>query len=319
MPLINYLKQVISEFGNDKAGTLSAALSYTAIFAVAPMLLVVISLTGLVFGQKAVSGELFNQIQGVMGPDAAKTIQDAVIHIHKSQHSGLALAIGIVGTVLAAAALSQQLQHSFDVIFSVVVDPKAGWKTTLYAKIKNAATLILGSLVVTVSILVSALITGVGKRLQDQLNMPQQTLQLINILASLAVFVLIVYLVYRVLPDVKLPRKVVTYTSLVIGLFFLLGKVVLGAVIGHNGTASAYGAAASLITLLLWFFYTGEILFLGAEGMKVYLNNRGHIYKSKRYTLRQKTINIQTKDNIQGRAAEGFAHGFTKKVRSSKK
>jgi membrane protein len=201
----------------------------------------------------------------------------------------------------------------------VVPDPKAGWRALIYTKVKNAVVLIAGSLVLAVSVLVSALISGLGERLQNHLGMPGATLHVLDTVVSLAVFILILYLIYRVLPDVKLPRKVVFWASMVVGLLFLAGKLVLGVVIGHNGTASAYGTAASLITLLLWFYYSGQILFLGAEGMKVYLNNRGYVYKSKKYTLRQKTINIQAKNNLQGAAAERFAHGFTKKIRSPKK
>jgi membrane protein len=315
MALVRYLKQVFSEFSKDKAGTLSAAFSYAAIFALAPLLLVVISVVGFFFGEKAVTGQLFGQIQDVVGASAAKTIQNAIIHTHHSQHGTLAFILGAVGTVLAAAALTTQLQHAFDTIFSAVPDPKAGFKLTVYTKLKNAITLIIGSLILAASVLASALISGLGKQLQDKLGTPQVTLQLINLLASLAVFVIMLYLVYRVLPDVKLPRKVVFYASVVVGVLFLVGKIILGLVIGRNSTASAYGAAASLITLLLWFYYTAEILFIGAEGIKVYLNNRGHIYKSKRYTLRQKTINIKAKNNLAGQSAEAFAHGFTKKTR----
>jgi membrane protein len=319
MPLFRFLKQCASEFGRDKAGQLSAALAYTSIFAIAPLLLVVISVIGAFFGEKAVQGQLFGHLQDYVGPNAANTIQNAIVHIHNSQHNGIALTVGLVGALFAAAALTSQLQNAFDVIFSVIPDPDAGWKQTVYIKLKNAAVLIIGSLVMAVSVLVSALITGLGRRLQDQLGVPEQTLQVINIGASLAIFVLMLYLIYRVLPDVKLPRKVVFWTSLLVGLLFLVGKVVLGVVIGRNGTATAYGAAASLITLLLWFYYTGQILFIGAEGMKVYLNNRGYVYKAKKYTLRQKTVNIGVKNNMSGQATERFAHGFTKKIRTPKK
>jgi membrane protein len=319
MPLIRYLKQILDESGRDKIGTLSAALAYTGIFAITPLLLLVISVVGFFFGEKAVSGELFGQLQSIVGPNAAKTIQDAIIHTHASQHSGLAFIIGLVGTLLAAAALTGQLRFVFDTIFAAAPDPKAGFRQLVITKIKNAATLIAGSLVVALSVLVSALISSVGQYLQAKWGTPELTLQLINIGASLAIFIMMLYLIYRVLPDVVLPRKVVFFAAVVIGLLFLGGKIVLGVVIGHNGTASAYGAAASLITLLLWFYYTGQILFMGAEGIKVYLNNRGHIYKSKRYALRQKTVNLYAKNNLAGQSTEAFAYGFTKKIRNPKK
>lgn len=319
MVLLKFLKQVIDEFGRDKAGQLSAAFAYVSIFAIAPMLLVAISIIGFFFGQTAVEGRLFGQLQEVVGSDAARTIQDAIVNTYNSPNSVLALVVGTIATLLVAAALTTQLQNAFDSIFSVITDPKAGIKQLIYVRLKNAVVLIAGSLVIAISVLVGALITGLGTRLQDYLNIPGFTLQILNIGVSFGVFVFILYLIYRVLPDVYLPRKVVFYTSLIIGVLFLVGKLVLGVIIGRNGAAGAYGAAASLIILLLWFYYTAQILFLGAEGMKVYLNNQGYIYKSKRYTLRQKTINITAKNNVRGRAAEAFAHGFTKKVRTKKK
>lgn len=318
MPLINYLKQTISEFSGDKIGTLSAALSYTALFAIAPVILVIISIVGFFFGEKAVQGRIFNSLSDVLGPNAAHTLQNAIANTHHSSHGTLAFIIGFIGTILGAAALTNQLQNAFDRIFAVVPDPTAGIRHTIYNKIKNALILIFGSLIVAASVLATALVSALGDRLQESLGIPSFTLQVINIAGSLAVFVLILYLIYRYLPDVFLPRKVVFYAALIIGLLSLIGKIILGVVIGHNGTASAYGAAASLITLLLWFYYSGQILFLGAEGMKVYLNNRGYVYKPKKYTLRQKTVNLQVKNNVRGRMAERFAHGFTKSVRSKK-
>jgi membrane protein len=318
MPLVSYLKQVFGEFGQDKIGTLSAALSYTALFAIAPVILVIVSIVGFFFGEKAVQGRIFNSLGDIIGPNAAHTIQNAIIHTHHSSHGTLAFAVGFIGTVLAAAALTNQLQNAFDTVFAVVPDPQAGIKQTLYSKVKNALILIFGSLIVAVSVLATALVSALGDSLKDNLGIPTITLQIINIAGSLAVFILILYLIYRYLPDVVLPRKIVFYTAVVIGVLSLIGKIVLGVVIGHNGTASAYGAAASLITLLLWFYYSGQILFLGAEGMKVYLNNRGYFYKPKKFTLRQKTVNIHVKKNLPGRMAERFAHGFTKNVRSKK-
>jgi membrane protein len=318
MPLISYLKQTISEFSRDKVGTLSAALSYTALFAIAPVILVVISVVGFLFGEKAVQGRIFTSLSDILGPNAAHTIQNAIVHTHHSTHGTLAFIIGFIGTVLAAAALTNQLQNAFDTIFSVVPDPQAGLKLTIYSKVKNALILIFGSLIVAISVLATALVSALGDRLQENLGIPSFTLQIINLVGSLAVFILILYLIYRYLPDVVLPRKVIFYTAVVIGFLSLIGKIVLGVIIGHNGTASAYGAAASLITLLLWFYYSGQILFLGAEGVKVYLNNRGYVYKPKKYTLRQKTVNLQVKNNVRGRMTERFAHGFTKSVRSKK-
>jgi membrane protein len=319
MPLVRFLKQVFSEFSRDRVSTWCAAISYTALFAAVPVTLVVISVVGFFFGEKAAQGRIFASISEVVGPNAAHSIQNAIIHAHHSSHGTLALIVGFIGTILAAAALTNQMQNALDVIFAVVPDPKAGWRLTIYNKIKGALILIIGSLLVAASVFATALVAAVGIGLENHLGIPTSTLDFINIVGSLAVFVLLLYMIYRFIPDVTLPRKTIFVTAAIVGVFFLIGKIILGVVIGHNATTTAYGAAASLITLLLWFYYSSQILFFGAEGMKVYLNNRGYVYTPRRYALRQKTVNIQVKNNLPGRMAERFAHGFTKSSRSSKK
>jgi membrane protein len=318
MRLIRYIKQVFEAFSADKGSQLSAALAYTGVFALAPLLIVIISVAGFLFGQKAAEGTLFANLTDVVGPKTADVIQHAIAHTYQSSHSGLAFAIGLIGSLLAAGALTAQLQNSFDTIFAVVPDPAGGIKRLIYTRIKNAITLVIGSLIVAASVILTAILSAAGARLGDHIGMPPGTLQVINILASLLVFIGLLYLIYRIIPDVRMPKAIVWWTAAIVGLLFLVGKVILGWVIGQNGTASAYGAAASLVTLLLWFYYTGQILLIGAEGMKVYANNHDIVYTSKRYTLKQKTINIKTKNNLAGRSTEKFARGFTKKIRGQR-
>ena len=140
-------------------------------------------------------------------------------------------------------------------------------------------------------------------------------LELANNLLSLAILTSILYLIYRVIPDVVVPKRVVLSTAAVITTLFVIGKIVLGIIIGRNGTASAYGAAASLITLLLWIYYSGQILFIGAEGIKVYGNLHSLDYRPKKFNLKRTTIHI---DGSHGAAAltgawvRGFKKGINK-------
>jgi membrane protein len=315
MPLFNFVKKTVEQFGEDKGSQLAAALAYTGVFALAPLFVVIISIAGLLFGQRAVEGRLFSNLADIVGAPAAASIQHAIAHTQQSGHSLLGLVVGIVAALLAAAALTGQLQSAFDTVFAVVPDPRAGIKRIVYVKLKNAILLIVGSLIVAASVVATAVLAAVGTNVSNRLGMPKATLQIINLLASYVVFVVVLYLIYRVLPNIKMPRSIVFWTSAMVGVLFLIGKIILGWVIGHNGTASAFGAAASVITLLLWFYYTGQILLIGAEGMKVYANKKGIQYKSKAYTLKQKTINISAKNDLRGQAAEKFARGFTRKIR----
>ena len=315
MPLIKFIKQILAEFGKDKVGQLSAAFAYISLFALAPLMLVLISIAGFVFGERAVEGRLYSSLRDAVGPNTASSIQQAVAHTHTSGRGGVALIIGIVGTLLAATALTNQLQNAFNVIFRAVPDPRGGIKHTIYTKVKNIVLLVAGAIVVAASVAVSILVTSLGKTAENHLGLPAFSAELVNAVASLLVFVIILYLIYRVLPDVVIPRKVVLTVAVIVGLLFLVGKIILGVIIGRNGTASAYGAAGSLIALLLWFYYSGQILFLGAEGIKVYGHNHSLTYQPKKFTQKRQTAHADTQGRFSTRFVEGFMRGFRRKAK----
>lgn len=294
---------------------MSAAFAYIAVFSIGPLLLVLISIVGFVFGQRAVEGQLISQLGDVMGQETANSVQNMIAHLHSSQHGALALTIGVIGTLLGAAGLTNQLQSSFNTIFRAVTDPAAGIHSTIYVKLKNIALVIVGSIVIAASVAASTLITTLGKEIKSHIGMPPFGLEVINTVVSLLVFMFIMYLIYRVLPDVVIPRKVVLAAAAWVSVLFVIGKIVLGIIIGHNGTASAYGAAASVIVLLLWFYYTAQILLLGAEGIKVYGEKRMLEFPSKRYTLKRRSLDVNAKKDLRGRSLEAFTRGFKSKYK----
>lgn len=318
MKVINFVKQIFQEFGNHKATTLSAAFAYVAVFAIGPLLLIFVSIVGFVYGDRAAKGELVSSLQDFMGPSAAQTIQNVVAHMHQSSSGVLALVIGVIGVLLAAIALTNQLQKSFDIIFGAVPDPKAGIKRTIYVKLKNIAVVVLGAVLVAASLVVSSIILGLSHSAQKQIGVPSVFTEIINEVASLAIFTLILYFIYRVLPDVIIPRKLALSAAAIVSVLFWISKFILGFVIGHNSTASAYGTAASVIVLLLWFYYSAQIILLGAEGIKVYSDNNFLIFKPKKYTLKRHTFNLDTNSSV-GRAIEAFSLGYKQESRRQKR
>jgi membrane protein len=317
--LFKFLKQVFSEFGEHKAGTLSAAFAYIAIFAIGPVLLILISVVGFIYGEKAASGQLFSQLSSIVGANAARSIENAVAHTSQSNAGTVAFIAGTAGTLLAASGLSTQLQNSFNIIFDAVPDPKSSIKRTFYTKIKNIILLIGTGLVVIISIVLSTITSALGNRLNEHIGVPAFAVESLNAGVSLLIFVGILYLIYKFLPDVYIPKKIALSAAFAVSLLFLVGKIILGIIIGKNATASAYGAAASVIILLLWFYYTAQILLLGAEGMKVYGDNHALIYKAKKYTLKRRRIIIDLEDNLLGRSVEKFALGYKKSSNTKKK
>jgi membrane protein len=304
--MFGFVKQVFGEFGRDKAGQKAAAFAYVAVFSVGPLLLVLVSIVGFIYGQKAASGQLFSQLSGAVGPDTARTLQNLVAHTGRTGSGVIALIFGIAGLLLAAGGLTAQLQSSFDAILRAVPDPKAGFKFTIYTKTKNIGVVMVAAVVAVASVVLSAVIDKAGKG---------AGLELLNTAVSWLVFIAILYFIYRVLPDVSVPRGLALKVSVAVSLLFLIGKVILGFVIGRNGTTSAYGAAASLVVLLLWFYYTAQILLLGAEGAKIYGENRRLDFPPKRFAVKLKELDVHDKHDLRGRLLDAFARGYKSKSR----
>jgi membrane protein len=302
--MLNFVRRIFSEFGKDKAGLLSSAFAYTAVFSIGPLLLVVVSIVGFVYGDRAAHGELFSKLNGSVGPDAAKTLQNLVAHTSSTGKGIAGLIVGAIGLMLGAGSLTAQLQNSFDIILRAQADPKAGIKFALYTKLKNIGIVMLGALIALASVVLSATLAAAGKGI---------LLEALNAVVSLIIFIAVLYLVYRFLPDVRIPRGLALKTAALVSLLFLIGKIVLGFIIGRNGTAGAYGAAASVIVLLLWFYYTAQILLLGAEGIKIYTDDKKLALPSKRYAVKRKTLDINAKQDLRGRLLLAFARGYKSK------
>ncbi len=298
-------------YGEDRVGMLSAAFAYVTIFSIGPLLLVLISIVGLVFGEKAAAGQLYSNLVDLFGSGTAKTIQNVVMHTHHTGDNVLALAIGIIGVVFASIALTSQLQNSFNAIYDVGPDPKAGIKRTVYAKLKNFLLVLVAGLAITASIVATTLVFAAGSKAQAWFGTSGAVLEALNSLGFWIIFTLIVYGLYRTLPDVVIPRRIVAVTALVVSLLFLAGRLVLGLIIGNNGTVSAYGAAASFVSLMLWAYYSGQILFIGAEGIKLYAYNRSLDFKPKRFNVRHKTIRVDS-NSIAGKFLEAWQRGRQK-------
>lgn len=302
--MFGFLKQVFSEYSKDKGSQLSAAFAYTAIFSIGPLLLVLLSIVGFIYGERAAKGELFGQLSSAIGPDAASTVQRIVAHTHGTGKNVAVLIFGTIGVILGATALTGQLQRAFDQILRAAADPAAGIKFTVYTKFKNFSVIALASLVAIASLAISSLINGAGKSFG---------LALLNEAVSLVLFILVLYLIYRFLADVVIPRVLALKTAAIVSLLFLIAKIVLGIIIGHSAKSSVYGAAASFVALLLWFYYGGQILMFGAEGIKVYGERHKTDFLPKRYAVRLKELDVPAKKDLRGRLLEAFSRGYKSK------
>jgi membrane protein len=270
------LKTTFSDWNEDKAPRLAAALAYYALFAIAPLLVIVIAIAGLFFGAEAVRGQIVGQIQGLVGEQGGKAIQDMVANAANRPGAGIvATVVGIVTLVFGALGLFGQLQDALNTIWEVQPKPGRSWLEVIKDRLAPF-TMVLGvAFLLLVSLVVSAALAGVGKFLGTVL--PGLTIvgEILNFVISFGVITLLFAMIYKFLPDAKIAWNDVWIGAAATALLFTIGKLLLGLYLGRSSTTSAYGAAGSLVIVLLWVYYSAQILFLGAEFTQVYAKKYG--------------------------------------------
>jgi membrane protein len=271
----NLIQETFKEWSEDKASRLAAALSYYTIFSIAPLLVIAIALAGLVFGREAATNQVVGEIRGLVGEDGAQVIQTILQNASKTTSGVLATVIGIVTLLIGASGAFGQLQDSLNTIWEVKPREGRGIKGILRDRFLSFSMVLVIGFLLLVSLVLSAVLSGIGKYLADVLPMSSVVLQAINFTISLAVTSLLFALIFKVLPDAYIRWRDVWVGSVVTALLFSLGRFLIGLYLGRSSVSSAYGAAGSLVVVLLWIYYSAQILFMGAEFTQVYAGKFG--------------------------------------------
>jgi membrane protein len=269
-------KETITEFSNDRAMKLSAALSYYTIFSLPPLLIVIISMCGIFFGQEAIRGEIFGQISGFVGKDVAFEIQEMIKNITISGNSTVAVIIGLVTLLLGASGVFIEIQDSINYIWGLKAKPKKGFIKVLFNRLMSFAMMGTLGFLLIVGLLINTLIDLLSAQFLKVF--PQVTVYLFYLINILLILVILTFLfasVFRTLPDGKVTWKDTIKGAMLTAVLFMIGKFAIGAYLGYSKVATAYGAAGSIIILLLWVYYSSVILYLGAEFTKVFSLNYG--------------------------------------------
>ena len=270
------LKDSFAGFLDDRCLKLSAALAYYTIFSLAPLLVLVISLASIFFGEEAINGEIFSQLNGLVGTDAAKQIQDMIKSVGLSGKTNTALAVGIGTLVIGATTLFIEIQDSVNMIWRVKPKPKRGWLKLIKDRLLSSSLIISLGFLLLVSLLVNGVILAMSNVISRILpGIGIYLISGINLLISTGVVTVLFAVIFKVLPDAKISWKDVRWGALFTALLFMLGRYVIGLYIETTGTSSAYGAAGSLIVILTWIYYTAAILYFGAEFTQAYANHFG--------------------------------------------
>lgn len=270
------LSDSFNGFINDRCLKLSASLAYYTIFSLAPLLVLVMSLISIFYGQEAIQGRIFSQINGLVGNEAALQIQEMIKNVGLSGKTNTALIFGIVTLLIGATSIFVEIQDSVNIIWRVKPKPKRGWLKLIKDRLLSSSLVVTLGFLLLVSLLVNGLVLAMSNQLTRYLpDIGVYIVSIFNFLLSTGVITVLFAIIFKVLPDAKIAWKDVRLGSVFTALLFMLGQYLIGLYIETTGTSSTYGAAGSLIVILLWVYYTAAILYFGAEFTLAYANHFG--------------------------------------------
>jgi membrane protein len=282
------LKITFSQWRQDQASVMAAALAYYTVFSLAPLLIIVIAIAGAVFGEQAAKGELVMQMQGLIGKDGAQLIQTAIENASQLDPSQgpIPTLINIILLLSGASVIFGQLQQSLNRIWKVEPKPGNGIIDFVRQRLLSFSMVLVIAFLLLVSLVISTILVISGNYLRDLVPGFTYLWHLLNFFVSLGIVTLLFAMMFKILPDAKIAWKDVWMGAALTALLFDIGKFLLGLYLGKTSLASAYGAAGSLVIILTWVFYSAQILFLGAEFTQVYVRSGGQEIAPAEYAMR---------------------------------
>ena len=271
------LKQAAWDWFDDQATTLGAAVAYYTVFSLAPLFIITISIAGFVFGREAAEGQIFEQLRTLIGETSAAAVEDVVESATSKPATGVvATIVGFVVLIVGASGVFAQMQASLNAIWRVQPKPGGGvfWGLVRDRILSFGFILVVGFLLL-ISLVLSAIIAFIGEWFGGFVPGVEMLIQILNAIISLAVITLLFAMIFKFLPDIEISWRDVWIGALITAALFTVGKEILGLYLGKSGVASSYGAAGSLIVLLLWVYYSAQIVFFGAEFTKAYAKKFG--------------------------------------------
>ena len=265
------LKGAGAGFSQDNCAKLSAALSYYTIFAIGPLLIIIISLSAIFYGRDAVQGRIYGQINGLIGSDAALQVQEIIKNSQHSNKGIIGTTIGTIALVIGATGIFTEIQDSINFIWSLRAKPKRGIVKYLINRLLSFSLIVSLGFLLIASLVVSALLDLLSDRLTH--FFPHETVYLFYVLNLVIIFVIISLLfaiIFKVLPDGKIKWKDAFVGAAFTSILFIIGKAAIGFYLGRSNLGATYGTAASVIIILTWVYYTSLILYFGAEFTKSY-------------------------------------------------
>lgn len=258
-------RETIAGWSADKVPRLGAALAYYAALSIAPLLLIVIGVAGLALGNEAAQGQIVGQIRGLIGLDGAKAIEDVLAHSRQPAGGVTAAIVGTVTLLVGASGVFGQLQDALNTIWHVDAKPSGSWMTVLKDRFVSLTMVFGVGFLLLVSLVISAALAAAGAWLQSIGPGLEAFGHLIDFALSITVASALFAMIFKYLPDAPIRWSDVRVGAVATALLFVVGKTAIGLYLGHASVGSTYGAAGSFVVLLVWVYYSTQILLLGAE------------------------------------------------------
>lgn len=288
------IKEAYDLFIDNKALRMSAALAYYTVFSIAPMLIVIISLCDIFYGKAAIEGNIYGQIQSFVGKDAALQIEQVIRSATTSRDITWASVIGVASLIFAATGVFAEIQDSINQIWRLKAKPKKGWLKLIVNRVLSFSMVISLGFILLVSLIVNSVLDMVGAQLLKLL--PQVAVYvayIINVLITFITISLLFAIIFKVLPDARIKWKDVIVGAVTTAILFMLGKFAIGFYLGRSHISSSYGAAGSMIIILLWVYYSAAILYFGAAFTRAYALHKGSNIFPNEYAVWIKEVELE--------------------------
>ena len=268
--MLSLFGEAFRDWGEDKAERLGAALAYYTIFSIGPLLVVVIAMAGLIFGDAAAQGQVAEQLEGFLGADGAATIQEMIKSASAPTAGIIATGIGVVTLLLGAAGILLQLKGALNTVWEVPPKKAANFLAGLLGWFSSFLMVLLAGLLLALSLIANSTLSAANEFLSDKLPLGPWFWQAVNYVTTLLVLTPVFAAIFKFLPDTKVAWKDVWFGAFITSILFMVGQVAIAVYLSFAKLGTTFGAASSLVVILVWIYYSAQILFFGAELTQVY-------------------------------------------------
>lgn len=294
------LKESYEDFGNNKSLRMSAALAFYTVFSIAPMLIVIISLCDMFYGKAAIEGAIYKNLQDFLGADAALQIEQIIKNATISRDLSLASFVGICALIIAATGVFAEIQDSINFIWRLKAKPKKGWIKLILNRVLSFSLVVSMGFILLVSLVVNSLLDLLGGQLLK--FFPEIAIFLahgINLFITFITVSALFAIIFKVLPDARMHWRDVLTGSVATAILFMLGKAAISYYLGKTHISTTYGAAGSVVIILLWVYYSAAILYFGASFTRAYALKTGRNIFPNDYAVWIQEIELENKASLQ--------------------